>query len=316
MTQVIRAIVNGGAGSMKDEADRARLRDQLTSALPDVVILWCDAQHPVDAMIAQAMAASPHLLIACGGDGTINAVASAIVGTDVVLGVVPGGTLNHFARDVGIPTDLGEAVIVLRDGAPRRVDVGSVNDRIFLNNAGLGLYPEIVRRREAHQRRGASKWPAAAVSAIRALRGYRELGVRLRTDTTTLLRRTPALFVGNNEYSNHDTLKPGRDSLVNGVLSVFIARARGPVKLLWFTLRAMVGNVRDDDGFELLLLDRFTAESKHTLVHVSIDGEVVKLSAPLAFESRPGALLVMAPVARPVGNGERTSGDAASPAPG
>ncbi len=297
MTHVTRAIVNAGAGSMQDDAARTLLENQLTHALPGIVVFWCDAEHPVNEMVAQAMQASPTLLIACGGDGTINAVASAIVGTDVVLGVLPGGTLNHFAKDLGIPTDLAQAVLVLRDGAPRQVDVGTVNDRIFLNNAGLGLYPEIVRRREAHQRRGVSKWPAAALSAVRALIRYRELGIRLRTGTTTLLRRTPALFVGNNEYSNHDSLKPSRDSLTTGLLSVFIPRARGRVQLLWFTLRALVGNVRDDAGFELLLLERFTTEAKHALAHVSIDGEVVKLNTPLAFASRPGALRVMAPVA-------------------
>ncbi len=300
MTPVTRAIVNAGAGSMQDDAARTRLQDQLTRALPDIVILWCDAEHPVDEMIAQAMRSSPTLLIACGGDGTINVVATAVVGTEIVLGVLPGGTLNHFAKDLGIPTDLEQAVLVLAHGTPRLVDVGTVNDHIFLNNAGLGLYPEIVRRREAHQRRGIAKWPAATISAIRALLRYRELGIRLRTRTTTLLRRTPALFVGNNEYSNHDSLKPSRDSLTSGKLSVFIPRARGRMQLLWFTLRALVGNVRDDAGFELLLLERFTTEAKHSLAHVSIDGEVVKLHTPLEFASRPGALRVMAPVAAEV----------------
>ncbi len=295
MPPVVRVVGNGTAGSMQSERDRARLEEQIASVFPDAVTLWGSETVRIDELIARAMSDSPTLLVAAGGDGTINAVASAIVGTDIVLGVLPAGTLNHFAKDLGIPTDLADAVTLLRDGTPRRVDVGSVNDRIFLNNAGLGLYPEIVRRREAEQRQGASKWPAAFISAMRALYRYRELGLRLRTDTTTFLRRTPALFVGNNEYVNHDTLKPHRDSLTEGTLSVFIPRAHGRMQLLWFTMRAMVGNVRDDRGFEMLKLEHVTVDAKHRLAHVSIDGEVVKLETPLAFESRRGALLVMGP---------------------
>ena len=293
MRPVIRVLVNGQAGSVNSESDRSQLVEQLASALPNAIIRWSDANVTMDQLIQQAMQESPTMLVAGGGDGTINAVASAIVGTDTVLGVLPVGTLNHFAKDAGIPVDLANAVILLRDGVVKCIDVGMVNDRIFLNNAGLGIYPEIVRRREAQQRRGASKWPAAIAATVRVLYRYRELGLRLRMEGATLLRRTPALFVGNNEYSNDDTLEPYRKSLSAGTLSVFIPRARGPLPLLWFTLRALIGSVRNNRGFEMLLVDRFTIESRNRNLNVSIDGEVVSLPTPLRFSVRPGALRIV-----------------------
>ena len=293
MRQVIRVLVNGQAGSVNSESDRSQLVEQLASALPTAIIRWTDANVTMDQLIQQAMQELPTMLVAGGGDGTLNAVASAIVGTDTVLGVLPVGTLNHFAKDAGIPTDLANAVLLLRDGVVKCIDVGMVNDRIFLNNAGLGIYPEIVRRREAQQRRGASKWPAAIAATVRVLYRYRELGLRLRMEGATLLRRTPALFVGNNEYSNDDTLEPYRKSLSAGTLSVFIPRARGPLPLLWFTLHALIGSVRNNRGFELLLVDRFTIESKNRTLKVSIDGEVVSLPTPLRFSVRLGALRIL-----------------------
>lgn len=293
MRQVIRVLVNGQAGSVNSESDRSQLVEQLASALPTAIIRWTDANVTMDQLIQQAMQELPTMLVAGGGDGTLNAVASAIVGTDTVLGVLPVGTLNHFANDARIPTELANAVILLRDGVVKCIDVGMVNDRIFLNNAGLGIYPEIVRRREAQQRRGASKWPAAIAATVRVLYRYRELGLRLRMEGATLLRRTPALFVGNNEYSNDDTLEPYRKSLSAGTLSVFIPRARGPLPLLWFTLHALIGSVRNNRGFEMLLVDRFTIESKNRNLNVSIDGEVVSLPTPLRFSVRPSALRIV-----------------------
>lgn len=294
MSQVIRVLLNGQAGSVNSESDRSQLLQQLATALPDAIVRWTDANVTMDQLIQQAMKESPTMVVAGGGDGTINAVASAIVGTDTVLGVLPVGTLNHFAKDAGIPTDLAKAVTLLRDGVVKRIDVGTVNDRIFLNNAGLGIYPEIVRHREAQQRHGASKWPAAIAATARVLYRYRELGLRLRMEGTTLLRRTPALFVGNNEYCNDDTLEPYRKTLSAGTLSVFIPSARGPLPLLWFTLRALIGSIRNSRGFEMLLVDRFTIESRSRNLNVSIDGEVVSLPTPLHFSVQPSALRILA----------------------
>lgn len=295
MKATIIVLINSGAGSVKDEGDRAKLLQLLAMTVPDAETRCTDAQVTMDELIRQGVKDAPRVLVAGGGDGTINAVASALVGTPIALGVLPLGTLNHFAADLGIPETIENAVELLRDGVVRQVDVGEVNDRIFLNNAGLGLYPEIVERREKQERAGIHKWPAAIVATIQALIRYRQFSIRIRAKNMASLRRTAALFVGNNEYTNPDSLEPRRTSLVTGLLAVYIPRARGRWRLIWDAICALVGSVRETDGFELLVSNEFTVEAKNPLVRVSIDGEVVRLETPLLFRSRAAALRVLAP---------------------
>ena len=146
----------------------------------------------------RALADGAEAVVAGGGDGTINAVASVLAGSGVAFGVLPLGTLNHFAKDLGIPLALDEAVRNVAEGKPMQVDVGQVNERIFLNNSSLGLYPDIVRDREKQQRRlGRGKWPAAAWATIAALRRYPFLSVRLTIDGAQHARSTPFVFIGS-----------------------------------------------------------------------------------------------------------------------
>ena len=107
----------------------------------------------VSELVRAAVRRGATVVAAGGGDGTVNAVASVLVGTETTLGVLPLGTLNHFAKDIGIPLEMEEALAVLRDGKVQHVDVGTVSDRIFINNSGLGLYPDMVFNRERRQNR-------------------------------------------------------------------------------------------------------------------------------------------------------------------
>jgi diacylglycerol kinase family enzyme len=138
-------------------------------------------------------------IVAGGGDGTVNAVAGSLAGTDGVLGVLPMGTLNHFAKDAGIPLDLEAAVRNLFTGQVTKVDVGEVNGRVFVNNSGVGFYPHFVRQREEQERRGHVK-RVAFVLALRALlRRYLRLRMRVHLGREEALEQvTPFLFVGNN----------------------------------------------------------------------------------------------------------------------
>jgi len=310
MRSRIVVLVNDQSGAFSSARGRALVAEQLASVVPDASIRWSDAQTTMDQLIRQAMEEAPSVLVAGGGDGTINAVAAAIVGTAIVLGVLPLGTLNHFAKDVGIPPELPAAVALLRTGVVTRADVGVINERIFLNKAGLGPYPEIVRLREREQRHGIAKWPAALVATLLVLYRCRQLGLRLHLAGTTLRRRTSALFVGNNTYSNDDSMEPHRTTLSAGTLSVVIPRARRPLALLAHTLRALVGSVRESRGFETLNVKQFTIESTQQALHVSIDGEVTSLTTPLHCCVRPGALHVLVPAdaAQPCWDGHSADG--------
>lgn len=232
-----------------------------------------------------------------GGDGTVSAVASALVGTDKALGVLPLGTLNHFAKDLGVPLDLEEAARALLAGRVARVDAAEVNGRVFVNNSGLGLYPSIVRERERRQERhGLGKWVALAWATLTVLRRYPYLRARLSADGRTLTRRTPFVFVGNNEYELDVFRIGGRARLDAGRLSIHLARRdAGRLGLLRLALGALAGRLREDRDFESLTTDELTVETRQRRARVSLDGEVTVMQTPLRYRILPGALRVVVP---------------------
>ncbi len=173
----------------------------------------------------QAARDDSRIIVAGGGDGTVNAVASSVIGTEKELGVLPLGTLNHFARDLGIPLDFEDAAKNLISGRPVKIDVGEVNGRIFLNNSSLGLYPTIVREREKQQRLGSGKWPAFIWAAVSAFRRYPFLDVRLDAGGQQLARRTPFVFIGNNEYTMERLDIGMRECLDQGQLSLYMTES-------------------------------------------------------------------------------------------
>jgi diacylglycerol kinase family enzyme len=235
-------------------------------------------------------------IAAGGGDGTLNAVASHLVGTGMPLGILPLGTLNHFAKDLGIPLALDEAVRNLATGRPRLVDVGEVNDRIFLNNSSLGLYPDIVHDREKQQRRlGRGKWPAAIWATLAALRRYPILSVTLRVHGERLWRRTPFVFIGNNEY-RMDGLSIGERACLDcGTLSLYVAQHPGRLGLLRFAFRALCGRLAQERDFDILLAPEMEIATHHRHLRVATDGEVNVMKTPLRYRVRPGALTVLVP---------------------
>lgn len=234
-----------------------------------------------------------------GGDGTVSTVASALVGTDKALGVLPLGTLNHFAKDLGLPQDLEAAARALLAGRVARVDAAEVNGRVFVNNSGLGLYPSIVRERERRQERhGIGKWAALAWATLSVLRRYPYLRASLSADGRTLARRTPFLFVGNNEYEL-DAFRIGqRARLDAGRLCVHLTRRdAGRLGLVRLALRAVTGGLREDRDFESLSTDELTIETRQRHARVSLDGEVTVMQTPLRYRTLPGALKVILPPA-------------------
>lgn len=251
-------------------------------------------------MIAAAKAALAEgvpIVVAGGGDGTINAVASVLAGTETAFGVLPLGTLNHFAKDMGIPLDLDDAVANVALGVPRRVDVGEVNERIFLNNSSLGLYPDIVRDREKQQRRlGRGKWLAALWAAIGALRRYPFLHISFTLDGgRAQTRRTPFVFIGNNEYTMEGFSIGERSRLDGGSLSLYVAQRPGRLSLLRLAWSALRGRLAQEDDFDVLLTASMEIDTHHTRLRVATDGEVTVMATPLRYRIRPGALRVIAP---------------------
>jgi diacylglycerol kinase family enzyme len=234
-------------------------------------------------------------LVAGGGDGTINTAASLLVGRDIPLGVIPLGTLNHFAKDLEIPLGLEEAAQVVLGGALCRVDVGDVNGRVFLNNSSLGVYPAIVRLRERYQASGLGKWVAALWASLTVLRRNPFMAVRITVDEQVTVRRTPFVFVGNNEYRMAGLQAGSRDSLVGRHLAVYVLNAERRTGLLRLGWQILLKGVDEVKELDLLTVDSATIETRRPWLQSALDGEVVPLQAPLEYRIRPGALRVHVP---------------------
>jgi diacylglycerol kinase family enzyme len=223
-------------------------------------------------------------------------VAAALVGGEVPLAVLPLGTLNHFARDLGMPDDLEDAARVIADGTLERVDVGEVNGRTFVNNSSIGLYPLVVRARDAEQRAtGHGKGRAMLAAAWRILRRFPVVTVHVTSPQGVILTRTPFVFVGNNAHEVSPLALGQRRRLDGGHLSLYTMRCRNRLKLFWLTLRAIFQ--RFDRVDELLTHDvgEISIELPRRHVPVALDGEVVTLASPLRYVIRPGALPVIRP---------------------
>lgn len=238
------------------------------------------------------------LLVVGGGDGTVAAAASALAGTGTRLGVLPLGTLNHFARDLGIPTDLEKAAELLASGDERWIDVAELNGRIFINNSAIGLYPLMVVDRDLQRRRlGRSKRLAMAVASLRTLARFNHQRLTLTVNDDKARVDTPLLFVGNNDY-RLDIGAPGqRERLDDGELCVLVMRKKTRRGLIAASLRALVGRRRPDDMVRIDGVQRLRVDSHRGSLAVSLDGEVLREAPPLDYRIRKRALRVIAPPA-------------------
>ncbi len=286
-------VVNAWAGAC------ARSGDGLASALR---IAFGDAGLEADVRMVGA-SIFPHAVraardagydavVAGGGDGTLQAAARELLGGPVPLGVLPLGTRNHFARDLGIPRDLEAAARVVAALHVRAVDVMTLGDRVILNNSSIGLYPALVRARDRRGRgmRRPRAWSRALVEVLWRFPHYR---VRLRTPAGEHDLRTPLVFVGNNEPLLPDGRRARLDS---GRLFVCAAPAAGRARLLGAVARALLGR-HPAAGLTCAWGTELVIDMPRRHVWVALDGEVRRVRPPLVYRLRPGALQVLAPPA-------------------
>lgn len=245
---------------------------------------------------AEALQRGSKLIVVAGGDGSVSAAASAVAGTDAALGVLPLGTLNHFAKDLNVPLDLAKAAAIVARATTISVDVGDVNGRPFVNNASVGMYARLVSERAAMQRIGRRKWIAHGLAATRVWRRYRRMRVELRVAQVEVRNvRTPFVFVGNNEYQLSGLELGGRKVLSAGRLHVCMAPGMSRSGVARLIVQAIFGDVCSLDSFESFTAPAVVLDAGAARLQASIDGEVVTLDNPLAFRVRPGALRVVVP---------------------
>jgi YegS/Rv2252/BmrU family lipid kinase len=291
------ALLNRDSGTAASSATppERQVAEALAAAGVDAEVR-CVAGDQLDDEAKTATAANVDAVIASGGDGTISTVAAALSGGDTPLGVLPMGTLNHFAKDLGIPFDLAAAAQIIAANNPRRIDLARVNDQVFINNSSLGVYARALVERDATQRRSRlSKWPAVTLAALKTFRRAPLVHVRLDAEGTVVKLKTPLIFVGNNRY-RLDLLNVGaRDRLDEGVLSLYVARAQSRWGMLKLLLNGALGRLQQDRDFETLYPREVWMETRRTRLHVAADGEVMVMKAPLHYEILPQALRVFVP---------------------
>ena len=289
-------LVNQGGGGAADGV-AARIGDALAAVGVDSEVLLVEGKDCA-ARAAEHVEQGAELIIAAGGDGTMGAVAGELAGSKATMGILPLGTLNHFARDLGIPFDLGEAAAAIAAGHRRQIDIAEVNGRAFVNNAAIGLYPLMVVDRDAQRERlGRSKRLAMLVASLRTMARFHSRRLKLSIDGGEAMVDTPLLFVGNNDYR---LAMPGagqRDSLDRGELSIMVMRSKSLPGFLAATGRALLGMSREDDMVRLDGVKELGVDSARSHLSLAMDGETLDLPPPLAFRIRPKALNVIVPAA-------------------
>ena len=288
------ALVNRAGGRGGEDS-----RDRVAAALRWAGVAVEDEAVRPDQLAARAEAAveaGAELVIAAGGDGTMSAVAGALAGTRAALGILPLGTLNHFARDLGIAFDLDSAAAVIAAGHSRLIDVARLDDLLFVNNSAIGLYPLFVADREGQQKLGRSKRLAMFVAGLRTLLRFHHHRLTLTVNEgRSRTIETPLLFVGNNDYRLDLGGAGQRDSLSDARLDVIVMRRIGRAGFFIAMVRALAGRSLPGDMIKLDDVQRLTVASRRSCLTVSVDGETQRLAPPLAYRIVPAALRVVAP---------------------
>lgn len=287
-----RILINRGGGSAdrRTQVERALARAGINAQAE-----WLDGSELAVAA-EEAVGDGVGLVIAGGGDGTLSAVAGALAGTRTKLGILPLGTLNHFARDLDVPLDLDKAARLIASGKARSVDVAEVNGRVFVNNSAVGLYPLMVIDREAQESRlGRSKRAAMLVASARALLRFSSERLTLTVNDEETQVETPLLFVGNNSYRLEMPDAGTRERLDRGELFVLVLRRNSRLGFCLASLRALAGRSRSEDAVRIEDVRALRVDSSRSRLAVSLDGETAHLQTPLDYKLRPKALKVIAP---------------------
>ena len=284
----IPAIINVASGT----ADEARKALAASGAF-DVHEVEPTA---IAATVKKLAASGARRILVAGGDGTIGTAAAALVESPAELAVLPGGTLNHFARDLGISTVAAEAVKLASSGSCRGVDVGMVNGRLFLNTSSVGAYVRYVRVRETLERSFGYRI-ASAMAAFRILFTLRLMAVEVVVEGRKRIYRTPLVFIGVGERGLQ---LPSLGQRVRGGksgLHVMVVQGRSRARLLALGLAAVARGIESVSGtpqFESFIVDELRIDTRR-MGTVAVDGEIVNLSAPLEYTLRRDALTVVLP---------------------
>ena len=298
-------VSNAGSGSKDAHEAREEIEAVLSAAgRPHEFILIEDpgelasvAQRAVD-----AAGKSGGAVVVAGGDGTINCVMQAVLPTRRPFGIIPQGTFNYSSRAHGIPLDTAEATRSLLTATIKPVQVGLVNERAFLVNASLGLYPELLQDREQYKRQFGRHRTVALWAGLKTLlREHRQLVVEIEHDQGRERVRTPSIFIGNNALQLEQVGLEEAEAVKRWRLAAVIVQSIGSSELIGLALRGLLGRLGEDDrarnfAFQTMTVRPLSGVGRRGL-KVAVDGEIFWCPPPITFRVAPQPLMLMAPVA-------------------
>jgi diacylglycerol kinase family enzyme len=283
-------FVNAGSGVRMPVEELRALEDAARDGGLEVIRIAPDVD--ITQRIRQQMREERRLFIAAGGDGTVHHMVQALVNSDAAFAVLPIGTYNHFAKDLRIPLDWRAALEVALSGETQQIDVARVNDRYFVNNVSIGLYPELVAKREARGR-DYPRWKARVFAAYATLRHYPHVSINIESEHHQEVIRTHVFMVSNNSYDlSRVGIDAPRPTLTEGRIAIYWLPHLPRVALMKFAAHYLAGRVSQAPGFRSFRSQRLKVQSRHQRLHVGIDGEVFILPTPLTITSVPQSLLV------------------------
>src|ERR687893_92114 len=291
----IGVVLNASSGQGSSIEATDRLKDIFAAAGREARITLATGGAQISSAMRREVADGCDTLVAGGGDGTISTGAAAVLDHDIPLGVLALGTLNHFAKDLGLPMDVEEAARVVLDGVVCHVDVGELNGRVFLNNSSLGVYPAIVRLRERYRTRIGGKWIAAVWAALTVLRRNPFMAGGIAIGGKTIIPRTPIALLANNEYRMIGIHAASRESLAKGTLALYVLNAEQRPGLLQLAGQLLIRGADQVYELDMLMVQEATVETRRSRLQVALDGEVVVLDSPLEYRIRPKALRLHMP---------------------
>jgi YegS/Rv2252/BmrU family lipid kinase len=295
----VAVLLNKSSGPKREGASEEEIRSAFEPFGIHLDVIPLNDPQEASRQIAQRVKAGIHAIVAAGGDGTVSLVGAALAGTETSLGVLPTGTLNHFAKDMRLPTDLQAAAAAIANGRTVNVDVAEVNGRVFLNNSSLGFYPTIVIERDKRIAKGMSKMIALVPATLTAMWRFPNTTVRLQSEETGIITRTPFVFIGNNHYVFSGLQAGSRAHLCDGRLQLCAIASASRWTLVKSVFLALVGNI--ETAPEVITLDTRWAKigTLRRYVRIALDGEVVRMKTPLVYSIRPAALKVLVPAEEP-----------------
>ncbi len=295
-------VLNAGSGRHNGDEQQALIARTLEQGGREFEFLLIDDPARISEVARRAVELARSrqgVVVAAGGDGTINAVASVVLASGCAFGVLPQGTFNYFGRVHGIPQDTVAAARALLGARLEAVQAGQVNGRLFLVNASLGLYPQLLEDREVwKQQLGRSRFVAFVSGIATLLQTRKQLHLQIESAGQTVALRTPTLFVGNNhlQLARVGIAEQQADAVEQGQLAAIVVRPIGTLALFGLLLRGLLGQLGEAGNIDSFSFRRLTVTPRGVKrIKVATDGEIAWMRTPLVFEVAPQPLLLLVP---------------------